>query len=146
MLAKVNINKVTDRECYSFWDGKSYQPHVEKARPVLRDLQHGSVYKSTLFEPNKGLDWVVIGSSSIPRNQNKVIIGASGNIEGPYLTYHLLEAFSPNLAQMTSLNSCVYPHPWAFQEESGVVMITWSEGGEEGRVFAVRVRFAQTVR
>jgi hypothetical protein len=143
MLAKVNVRWVLDRSRYTYWDGKEYQADIGKAKQVMEDVQHGAMYRSKLFEPNKGRDWVFVGCSRF--GDSKVLMGVSANLEGPYTTVELMSAFSIIHMPEDSLRYCMYPHPWAFREEEGELMITWSEGSMNGGVVAVKVQFAMTM-
>jgi hypothetical protein len=143
MLARVHVRWVLDRSRYSYWDGKGYQGNIAKAKHVMDDVQHGAIYRSKLFEPNKGRDWVFVGCSRF--GDSKVLIGVSANLEGPYTTVELMSAFSIAPMPKDSFRYCMYPHPWAFKEEEGELMITWSEGSMIGGVVAVKVQFAMTM-
>lgn len=143
MLAKVNIRWVLDRSRYTYWDGQDYQADLGMAKQVMDDVQHGAIYRSKLFEPNKGRDWVFVGCSRF--GDSKVLIGVSANLEGPYTTVELMDTFSIIPMPKNSFRYCMYPHPWAFKEEEGKLMITWSEGSMNGGVVAVRVQFAMTM-
>jgi hypothetical protein len=142
MLARVNIRRVLDRSRYTYWDGKDYQGNIAKAKHIMDDVQHGAIYRSKLFEPNKGRDWVLVGSRF---SDSKVLIGVSANLEGPYTIVELMNTFSIIPMPENSFRYCMYPHPWAFKEEEGELMITWSEGSIMGGVVAVKVQFAMTM-
>jgi hypothetical protein len=143
MLARVNTRCVLDRSQYMYWDGQKYQADLGKAKAVMDDVQHGAIYRSKLFEPNKGRDWVFIGCSRF--GDNKVLIGVSANVEGPYTTVALMHAFPLAPMPEEPFRYCMYPHPWAFKEEKGELMITWSEGSMNGNVVAVKVELAMTM-
>ncbi len=143
MLAKVNIRWVLDRSRYTYWDGQEYQADICKAKQIMEDVQHGAIYCSKLFGPNKDHDWVFVGCSRF--GDNKVLIGVSANLEGPYQTAELIDTFSIIPMPKVSSRYCIYPHPWAFKEEEGMLLITWSEGSIEGGVVAVKVHFAMTM-
>lgn len=106
-------------------------------------VQQGAIYQSKLFEPNKGRDWVFVGCSIF--GDSKVLIGVSGNLEGPYTVVELISTFSTIPMPRESFTYCMYPHPWAFKEEEGELMITWSEGSMVGGVLAVKLQFAMTM-
>lgn len=44
----------------------------------------------------------------------------------------------PDLKKHTS-TYCMFAHPWAFSEEDGELMISWSEGSMAGKVVAAKV-------
>jgi hypothetical protein len=143
MLARVNTRSVTDRSRYTYWDGKTYQSNLAKAKPVINNMQHGAIYRSKLFEQDKGRDWVFIGCSRF--RDSKVRIGVSANLEGPFTIVRLINAAPLFPMPSGSYMYCIYPHPWAFKEEEGQLMITWSEGTPQGNVVAVKLQFGMTM-
>jgi hypothetical protein len=143
MLARANVMWVLDRSRYSYWDGKRFQSDISKAAPVLENMKSGAIYRSKLFEPNKGRDWVFIGCSEY--DHDKVQIGVSAQPEGPFLITNLIDAFPLKFIAQNFTRCNMFPHPWAFKEEDGQLMITWAEGSSIGNVVAVKVQFAMTM-
>ncbi|KAH8809335.1 hypothetical protein F5884DRAFT_795348 [Xylogone sp. PMI_703] len=141
MLARVPFNKVRDRESYQFWDGRTYQDDISKSASIMSGLQHGSIFRSRLFEPNTGKDWVFIGCNIFA--DSNVLIGVAPNPEGPWELVKLIPAPPKTPQPDSGFTYCMYAHPWAYGESKGELMITWSEGGMKGKIVAVKVKFAQ---
>ncbi|KAI9717897.1 MAG: hypothetical protein M1812_004424 [Candelaria pacifica] len=115
-------------------------PHTgHNAAPVMDHMQHGAIYKSGLFGPGKGTNYVFIGINSWADSQ--VVIGVAAQREGPFEFKKLFEA--EGIEQKEGYKYCIYPHPWAFDEEKGELMVTWSEHWPGG-VVAAKVKFEMT--
>lgn len=138
MLARVPINSVCSRNLYTYWDGFKYQEYLAMARPVMIGVQHGSIYKSSLFKPGTGHDWVFIGETSLADNQ--VRMGVSSRLEGPYEMATLMDTYPLRELPGATYQYCVYAHPWAFDEGIGEIMISWCEGTMDGKVVAVKIK------
>lgn len=65
--------------------------------------------------------------------------------EGPFETVELMTAYPLGHLKNFKHTSCMYAHPWAFSESKGDLMVTWSEGGPEGNVVAIKIRFEQGI-
>jgi hypothetical protein len=141
MLAKVGIDQVLDRSKYKYWDGHKFQSDVARCKPVIENMQHGAIYRSKLFEPGTKREYVFVGCSRF--RDNKVAFGASHQPEGPFEMVQLMDTYPLRTMPPGHYMHYVYPHPWAFSEEDGQLMITWSEGGVTGDVIAYKVTFAQ---
>jgi hypothetical protein len=76
---------------------------------------------------------------------NIVKLGVSPSLEGPFNVVELIDMFPLSSMPEDWSAFCVYPHPWAYEEEDGQIMITWWEGGSEGGVIAVRVQLGMTM-
>lgn len=136
VLARVPRDSPWRRETYSFWDGEGYVPWWEAAVPVLKDVQHGSIIKSSLF--GKERPWVFIGCTKWL--DSKVMIGASARLEGPWELIPLFQA--TGIEYPNTIMYCMYPHQWAFAEEDGELMVSWSEQWP-GNVVAAKLKFQQ---
>ena len=135
ILSRVPINYAEERKCYQFWDGKRWVDDWQKAVPVFKDMQSGQIFFSPLF----GLDrpWVFVGCNRWADNQ--IQLGASEKVEGPWELFPVAE--TRNLEGPEEFRYCVYPHPWAFDQSKGELMVTWSEQWPGG-VIAGRLKFA----
>lgn len=142
MLARVKPEYVLERRCYNYWDGRTYQADLARAQPVMKDVGHGAIYKSKLFH-GASRSWVFVGCSNAGNNQ--VLLGVAPKLEGPFTIRPIMNAFPLQPMPAGSIHYCMYPHPWAYKEEDGELMITWSEGGPTGGVVAVKVQFARTM-
>ncbi|RFU25360.1 hypothetical protein B7463_g10970, partial [Scytalidium lignicola] len=139
--ARVPFDEVQRRKSYQFWDGMAYQNDISKSTPIMTGLQHGSIHRSRLFEPNTGKDWVFVGCNGFA--DSTVLIGVAPKPEGPWALQKLIPA-PPRMPQPdSSFTYCMYAHPWAYDESKGELMVSWSEGGMRGKIVAVKVTFAQ---
>lgn len=136
VLARVPKDSPWQRDTYTFWDGEGYVPWWQAAVPVLKDVQHGAVIKSSLF--GKDRPWVFIGCSKWL--DSKIMIGASADLEGPWELIPLCKA--TGIDYPDTVMYCMYPHQWAFAEEDGELMVTWSEQWP-GNVVAAKLKFQQ---
>ena len=136
VLARVPKNSPLHRDSYTFWDGEGYVPWWQAAVPVLKDVQHGAIIKSSLF--GKDRPWVFIGCSRWL--DSKIMIGASAHLEGPWELIPLCQA--SGIDYPDTVMYCMYPHQWAFAEEDGELMVTWSEQWPGG-VVAAKLKFEQ---
>jgi hypothetical protein len=142
MLARVLFQAVQIKVYYEYYDGHKFQTDMSKCKPVFTSMQNGSIYRSKLFEPHSGKDWVFIGCTSVM--DNKVQIGVAAKPEGPW-DFRVLLVARPRIVGIDQgYSHFMYAHPWAFDEADGQLMITWSEGREKGKVFAVKVTLAKT--
>lgn len=142
MLARVPFHDILRKECYEYFDGTDYQRDISKCKPVMTSMQHGTIYRSKLFQQGSGRDWVFVGCNSF--GDSTVHIGVAPKPEGPWDIRKLIPAVPKTKVQGATFTYCMYAHPWAFDEARGEVMITWSEGGMQGRVVGVKVSLAQT--
>lgn len=126
LLARVPARKPWDRGAYSFWNGEAYVEEWRAATPVLKDVQHGAVFKSGLF--GAGKEWVFVGSSRWADDQ--VMMGAAASLEGPW-----------ELTKVCTVEGVVgiLPHQWVYDEACGKLMLSWSER-KPGGVVAGRLR------
>ncbi|KAA6416020.1 MAG: hypothetical protein FRX48_00739 [Lasallia pustulata] len=136
VLARVPKDSPWQRDKYSFWDGEGYVPWWQAAVPVVKDVQHGAIIKSSLF--GKDRPWVFIGCTKWL--DSMVMIGAAASLEGPWELIPLFKATGIDYPQLKMY--CMYPHQWAFAEEDGELMVTWSEEWP-GNVVAAKLKFQQ---
>jgi hypothetical protein len=141
MLARVPSNDIRRNECYEYFDGTTYQKVISKSKPVLTGMQHGTIYPSKLFQPNTGKDWVFVGCNCFA--DSTVQIGVAPKPEGPWDVRELIPAPPRVERDNASFTYCMYAHPWAYDEGGGELMVTWSEGGMQGKVVAVKVTLGQ---
>ena len=136
ILARVPRDSPWRRDMYTFWDGKGYVPWWQAAVPVLKDVQHGAIINSSLFGNDR--PWVFIGCTKWA--DSKVMIGAAAHLQGPWELTPVWQATGIDYPQ--EYMYCMYPHQWAFAEEDGELMVTWSEAWP-GNVIAAKLKFHQ---
>jgi hypothetical protein len=95
-------------------------------------MQHGAIYRTNMFAPEAGIKYAFIGVTRWA--DNGVMMGCSKSLEGPYEIFKI--AAATGIDHPDNYMYCVYPHPWAFKEEDGVMMVTWSEHWPGGVVAA----------
>lgn len=134
-LARVSKYKPTSRDSYEFWDGFGYVREWQRAIPVLRDIQHGAFVHSHIFGSDR--PWIFVGCTKWADNQ--VMIGAECRLEGPWTLTPLFTA--SGIHQPDNYMYCMYPHPWAFNEEEGELLVSWSEHWPGG-VVGAKVKLA----
>lgn len=134
-LARVSKYKPTSRASYEFWDGFEYVQDWKKAVPVLEDVQHGAFVHSHIFGRDRS--WVFVGCTRWADSQ--VMIGAEYRLEGPWTLQPLIPA--EGIDRPEEYMYCMYPHLWAFKEEDGEVLVTWSEHWPGG-VVGAKVKLA----
>ncbi|MCJ1370988.1 hypothetical protein MMC20_002203 [Loxospora ochrophaea] len=133
LLARVRRDRPIARSHYEYWNGREYVKNWELAVPVLQDVQQGAVVKSTLFGPD--LPWVFVGCTRFA--DSKVMMGAAARLEGPWELTAVCQA--SGIDYPNGYMYCMYPHVWAFEEEKGELMVTWSEP-YPGNVIAAKLK------
>lgn len=135
-LARVSKYKPTSRESYEFWDGKTYVSDWGRAIAILHDIPQGQFVRSDLFGSDR--PWIFVGCTKWA--DSKVMMGASCRLEGPWELTPLCTA--EGIDRRDEWMYCIYPHPWAFNEEEGELLVTWSEhwpGGVVGAKVKLRM-------
>lgn len=135
ILARVPTNHPNSRSEYRFWNGHTYVPNWTEAIQVLRNVQHGSFFRSVLFGRER--KWVFVGCSGWGDSQ--VLLGAEASLEGPWAPEPLFLATGIDVPNQ--IRYCMYPHPWALDEGDGDLMVSWSECWPGG-VIGARVKLA----
>ena len=64
------------------------------------------------------------------------MVGAATTLEGPWELFPVYTARPLDDGDEYSYMYCIYPHDWAFDEEYGMLMVTWSEHWPGGVVAA----------
>ena len=136
LLARVSYAGIQNRNAYEYYNGEGWVADWHDAAKVMGNLQHGAIYKSRLFAPGQGTDYVFVGVSS--GGDSQVLMGVAAQREGPFQFTKLFEA--EGIEHKEGYKYCIYPHPWAFDEEKGELMVTWSEHWPGG-VVAAKVKF-----
>lgn len=142
MLARVPFQDILLKDHYEYFDGSSYQNDISKCKPVMTGMQHGTIYRSELFQSNTGKDWVFVGCNAFA--DSTVHMGVAPKPEGPWDIRKLMSAKPKTRFDDATFIYCMFAHPWAFDEGKGELMVTWSEGTMRGRVVAVKVLLAQS--
>lgn len=115
---------------YEFWNGKEYVFQIDGATPVLQDFQQGQIFKSELFGPS--LPWVFIGVTRWA--DSMVMIGVASRVEGPWDIRPLFKAQGIN--NPNSYQYCMYPHPWATDQRTGQLLLSWCDPWPGGVIVA----------
>ena len=129
ILSRVPKYSVDQKHCYTYWNGDSYVADWKQAKLVFENMQSGAVFKSCLFGDR--LPYVFVGCTGLGNNQ--LMLGASAHLEGPFDLHAIVQA--TGIDNPDSIMYCMYPHPWAFDERKGELLVTWSEqwpGGVAG--------------
>ncbi|KAI6250228.1 hypothetical protein HI914_01772 [Erysiphe necator] len=138
-LSRVPIRRAAFREEYWYWNGKNWSQNIEESRPVITTMQHGQVFKTHLFGADSIYKYGFFGCNSF--GDSKAILGRGVAPEGPWQMELLdLDIYALN-KDKSPFQYCFYPHPWASNERKGDLLVTWSEGGMDGNVIAVQLRF-----
>ncbi|KAI9800496.1 MAG: hypothetical protein M1825_004044 [Sarcosagium campestre] len=135
LLARVKVAFALTKSAYEFWDGYEYGKDWKKAEAVTEGVQHGKFYRSKLFEPGTGHDYVFVGVATSGTSQ--IVMGTAPRIEGPWKMQDLCGA--PGIEYPDGFKYCIYPHPWCFREEDGEMLVTWCEQFPGG-VIAGKIR------
>ncbi|KAI9672372.1 MAG: hypothetical protein M1817_003394 [Caeruleum heppii] len=135
-LARVRPLYALRRETYEYWNGYGYVADCGAAKPVLKDMQQGAIYRTKLFHWKLGYTHAFIGVNRF--GDSKVMMGLATRLEGPYEMFPIADATGIN--ERGGYMYCMYPHPWAFKEEDGELMVTWSEHWPGG-VIGAKLKF-----
>lgn len=130
ILARVEKHRPTSRNAYRYWNGEAYVTDWRDAIPVLRDIQQGCFFRSSLFGSER--PFVFVGCTKFA--DSIVMMGAEACLEGPWCLSPLFQADGIN--QPNNYRYCMYGHPWAFDEENGELLVTYSESWPGGVVGA----------
>ncbi|KAL8713234.1 MAG: hypothetical protein Q9220_002755 [cf. Caloplaca sp. 1 TL-2023] len=133
-LARVSKDTCQQRHTYEFWNGNAFVPQIDRAAPVLHDMQQGQFFRSKLFGPQ--LPWVFIGATRWA--DNMVMIGAAPRLEGPWAPRPLLKA--EGIKSPNAYLYCMYAHPWATQNEKDKLLVSWCDPWPGG-VIAAKIQF-----
>lgn len=85
-----------------------------------------------MFAPETGVKYVFIGVNRWA--DSGIMMGCSKSLEGPFEMFKVAEA--TGIDHKDNYMYCIYPHPWAFKEVDGELMVTWSEHWPGGVVAA----------
>ncbi|KAI9784213.1 MAG: hypothetical protein M1816_001035 [Peltula sp. TS41687] len=137
LLGRVNTRQPLLKSAYEFWNGSTYVKDWRAAQPVMHGMSQGEVYRSNLFWPGQGRDYVCIGVSS--QATSKILMSVAGQLEGPWQEWFEI-GDATSLDCPSGYRYCIYPHPWAFREQDGELMVTWCEPWP-GAVIAAKLTF-----
>lgn len=135
ILARVSKFSPTSRNAYRYWNGRNYTKDWREAVHVLKQMQHGSFFKSKLFGSERA--WVFVGCTSCA--DSIVMLGAEANLEGPWTLTPLFQA--PGINQPNQFRYCMYGHSWGLEADKGELLVTWSESWPGG-VIGAKVQLA----
>lgn len=146
VLARAPLLYAHDRNLYLYWNGKDFMPHFQTLGNVFTNMQHGQIFKTTMFGTNSVFQYAFIGCNA--QGDSKAQMGRASAPQGPWEVFELkdLELYALNKGENKGLfdfRYCVYPHPWGGDlAGKGDLMVSWSEGGMTGQVLAAMVRLA----
>ncbi|KAI9759893.1 MAG: hypothetical protein M4579_002018 [Chaenotheca gracillima] len=132
VLGRVGSRVADRREMYEVWDGIGYTPDLTRAEVVMNHMQHGAFWRSNMFRPGDDREYVFVGVRSWA--DSKILMGTAPRVEGPWDLRELCTAEPIDFP--SPFLYCVFPHPWAFKDEDGELMVTWSEHRPGGVVAA----------
>lgn len=132
IIARVYKGVADRRQAYTFFDGTSWVHDWRRASTLFREMYQGGIVRSELFGKDK--QWVLIGNNKWV--DNKIQVGASMNLEGPWQITPVAEAKGIEHGNNGGMY-CMYPHAWALeQDKRAELMVTWSEYWPGGVVAA----------
>ncbi|KAL2072528.1 hypothetical protein VTL71DRAFT_11871 [Oculimacula yallundae] len=140
-VARVRVGAVAHRLSYAFWNGERWCYDIRQSIPVIRDMQHGQVFKSKMFGKNSPYEWVLIGCNG--QGDDRIQMGRAISPEGPWEVEDLgVNTYFRRQHFPRDYTYCVYPHPWADKTQwTGMFTVSWSEGGMTGDVLMQKYRF-----
>ncbi len=121
ILARVSKLFPTSRNAYRYWDGQAWVEDWREGIHVMKDMQHGSFFKSTLFGSQR--PWVFVGCTSY--GDSMVMLGAEASLEGPWTLTPLIQATGITIRDQ--FRYCMYGHALALNAQKGELLVTWSE-------------------
>lgn len=137
LLARVPLKCARTKAAYEYWDGQGYVKDPKDASPVMSGVAQGTIYRSRLFQSGQGRDYVFLGVSHEKTSQ--MLMSVAPRLEGPWTEW--CELFTrPALITQEGWRYCMYPHPWAFKEHEGELMVSWCDHGPDAFVVA-RLKF-----
>lgn len=150
VLARVPVAEAEFFKNYEFWTGFGWSTDVYDCQPVMRRIEHGQIFPTTIFGKHSEYKYCFIGCSS--DGDSRVLMSRTKSPEGPWNDGYILDMklYKSDTGWYGSspFMYCMYPHPVAFGfntktglERTGDLMIIWSEGGMRGGVLAACARF-----
>lgn len=130
ILARVPKFLPTSRHAYRFWNGRSYVADWNEAVPVLRDIQQGSFFRTTLFGPER--PWCFVGCNRF--GDSILMMGAEASLEGPWTLTPLFQADAIQFPD--NFRFGMQGHPWAYDGRNGELLVTWCETWPGGVIAA----------
>lgn len=85
VLAKVPIEYAADRNQYSYWNGSNWSSSSTQLAPVIRDMQHGQIFKTAMFGPDSPFQYAFIGCNA--RGDSTIQMGRAAAPQGMYISY-----------------------------------------------------------
>ncbi|KAG8533746.1 uncharacterized protein KY384_001487 [Bacidia gigantensis] len=129
-LTRVPPDSATDRSKYQFWNGSGWCTNTSDCAPAYADLPQGQVLRSSFF--GTAYPYLFVGVSKY--GDSKIRVGRAKAPEGPWDIYVVGTAKGINYPN--DYMYCIFPHPWAFADKDGKLMVTWSEHWPGGVVAA----------
>ncbi|KAE9381345.1 hypothetical protein N431DRAFT_359225 [Stipitochalara longipes BDJ] len=142
VLARAPPRRAIHKEYYEYWSGSGWSSKMSDTKPVFATMQHGQIFQTEMFGQDSPWKYAFIGCNSW--GDSKAQFGRAMQPQGPWDTHELkgLRTYAMQQYDPSPFRYCFYPHPWAFEmNQSGDLMITWSEGGMRGGVIAELLRF-----
>ncbi|KAI9861383.1 MAG: hypothetical protein M1813_005280 [Trichoglossum hirsutum] len=120
------------RSAYEYFDGEKFSKDLSCVKPIMSGYAQGGVFKSKLFHPSHNANYFFVGCNNFA--DSKIIMGWAGTPQGPWEFTHIADAV--DVGGPEGYKYTMYPHPWAFEESQGELMVTWSEHWPGGVVAA----------
>ena len=133
-LARVPKASCQNRHLYQFWNGKEYVTEMQQSAPVLRDFQHGVIFKSDIFGPD--LPWLFVGVTRWA--DNTVRLGSAFRLEGPWDIRPILQA--QGIKRPDAYRYCMYAHTWFDNRSKDKLLVSWCDQWPGG-VIVAEIRF-----
>jgi hypothetical protein len=120
------------RSAYEFFDGERFGKDPGRAKPIMSGYVQGGVFKSKFFHPSHNVNYLFVGCNNF--GDSKIFMGWASSPQGPWEFTHIADA--TDIGGPEGYKYAIYPHPWAFEESDGELMVTWSEHWPGGVVAA----------
>ncbi|KAI9650491.1 hypothetical protein NHQ30_000507 [Ciborinia camelliae] len=144
VLGRVPFEFAKARACWEYWGGgRGWVKNHIFSWPVLKNYLHGQIFNTKLFGEASPYRFGFVGCTRT--GDSKLMFGRAVNPWGPFEVVDLMKAYPLGHIQKFAYTAHMFAHPWAFPENKGDLMVTWSEGGSAGNIVAVKIRFEQGI-
>ncbi|ESZ92390.1 hypothetical protein SBOR_7245 [Sclerotinia borealis F-4128] len=144
VLGRVPLELANARACWEYWGGeRGWAKNHIFSWPILKNYLHGQIFNTKLFGEASPYRFGLVGCTRT--GDSKLMFGRAVNPWGPFEIVELMKAYPMGHIQRFAYTAHMFAHPWAFSENKGDLMVTWSEGGSAGNIVAVKIRFEQGI-
>ncbi|KAL7269911.1 hypothetical protein RUND412_007404 [Rhizina undulata] len=135
---------------YEFWNGTQFAPSQSNLRPVMQNLESGTIFHTHAFgdiasygipSPNGRGHGTFIFVGCNNTGDNKVRLKTAPSPWGPWSGDEWILDLSKEERGNRGVKSCIYAHVWASSLDKGQLTISWSEPWPGG-VEMAKIRFA----